>query len=376
MSNKPSRALLLPADYAQWLASLKRQIAGARQHAILSANHEQIRLYHRIGSEILERQQRQGWGAKVIGRLSSDLKKAFPEMKGFSTRNLNYMRLFAEQCPTGLIVQQSAAQLGQQSADQLPWFHIVILLTKLSDHADREWYARQAIANGWPRDTLELHIKNRLRLRQGAAITNFESRLPAPHANLAHETLKDPYHFDFLGLGDEAHERDIENSLIRHITRFLLELGAGFAFVGKQFRIEVEGDEFFIDLLFYHTRLKCYVVVELKATAFKPGHAGQLNFYLSAVDAQIKAPDDKPTIGILLCKTKKRLVAEYALSGIDKPIGIAEYQLVRSLPEPLDTNLPSIEALEAQLALSEPEDEKVIEPVPAGKPSRKKGGKG
>ena len=192
MSSKPSKTLLLPADYAQWLASLKSQISGARQRAVLSANREQIRLYHRIGSEILERQQRQGWGAKVIGRLSSDLQEAFPEMKGFSTRNLNYMRLFAEQCPTGLIVQQSAAQLGQQSADQLPWFHIVILLTKLSDHADREWYARQAIANGWPRVTLELHIKNRLRLRQGAAITNFESRLPAPHANLAHETSKIP----------------------------------------------------------------------------------------------------------------------------------------------------------------------------------------
>lgn len=200
MSSKPSKALLLPADYAQWLASLKSQISGARQRAVLSANREQIRLYHRIGSEILERQQRQGWGAKVIGRLSSDLQEAFPEMKGFSTSNLKYMRYFAEQWPTGLI--------GQQTADQLPWFHIVILLTKLSDHADREWYARQAIANGWPRVTLELHIKNRLRLRQGAAITNFESRLPAPHANLAHETLKDPYHFDFLGLGDEAHERE------------------------------------------------------------------------------------------------------------------------------------------------------------------------
>jgi predicted nuclease of restriction endonuclease-like (RecB) superfamily len=367
MSSKPPKTLLLPADYAQWLASLKSQISGARQRAVLSANREQIRLYHRIGSEILERQQRQGWGAKVIGRLSSDLQEAFPEMKGFSTSNLKYMRYFAEQWPTGLI--------GQQTADQLPWFHIVILLTKLSDHADREWYARQAIANGWPRVTLELHIKNRLRLRQGAAITNFESRLPAPHANLAHETLKDPYHFDFLGLGDEAHERDIENSLIRHITRFLLELGAGFAFVGKQFRIVVEGDEFLIDLLFYHTRLKCYVVVELKATAFKPGHAGQLNFYLSAVDAQIKAPDDKPTIGLLLCKTKKRLVAEYALSGIEKPIGIAEYKLVRSLPEPLDTNLPSIEEIEAQLALSAVEDEKAIEPAPADKPTRKKRGK-
>lgn len=179
------------------------------------------------------------------------------------------------------------------------------------------------------------------------------SRLPAQHLELAHETLKDPYLFDFLGLGDEAQERDIENALMRHITRFLLELGSGFAFIGRQYRLEVGGDEFFIDLLFYHTRLKCYVVVELKATAFKPEHAGQLNFYLTAVDRQIKAPEDKPTIGLLLCKSQKRLVAEYALSGIDKPIGVAEYQLVRALPEPLVTSLPTVEQLESELGAIE-----------------------
>lgn len=331
--------LQLPEDYADWLAGLKKQILGARQRAVLSANQEQVNLYHRIGCEILERQERHGWGAKVIERLSSDLRDAFPDMKGFSSRNLKYMKYFAQGCPDG--------RIGQQSAAQLPWFHIVTILTQLSKEQDREWYAMQSIQQGWPRSTLEVHIKNRLHLRQGAAVTNFEDRLTVPHANLAIETLKDPYYFDFLGLGDEAHERDIENALIRHITRFLLELGAGFAFVGKQFRLEVEGDEFFIDLLFYHTRLKCYVVVELKAAGFKPEHAGQLNFYLAAVDAQIKAPDDKPTIGLLLCKTKKRLVAEYALSGIAKPIGVAEYHLVRALPEPLDINLPTIEEIEA-----------------------------
>ncbi len=335
-------ALILPHDYADWLSNLKSQIAGARQRAVLSANQEQIRLYHRIGNEILERQQRDGWGAKVIDRLASDLRGAFPDMKGLSATNLKYMRFFAQECPAGLI--------GQQSADQLPWFHIVTLLTKISHAAEREWYAHQAVAQGWPRNILELHIKNQLRLRQGAAITNFKERLASADAGLATEILKDPYHFDFLGLGDEAHERDIETALIRHISRFLLELGVGFAFVGRQFRLEVEKDEFFIDLLFYHTRLKCYVVVELKATAFKPEHAGQLNFYLAAVDAQIKAPDDRPTIGLLLCKTKKRLVAEYALSGIDKPIGVAEYQLVRALPEPLDTCLPTIEEIEAELS--------------------------
>lgn len=334
--------LTLPVDYADWLVDLKKRINGARQRALLAANHEQIRLYYDIGLEILERQSRQGWGSKIIDRLSSDLREYFPEMKGFSSRNLKYMQVFARCCPD--------LQIGQQSTAQLPWFHIVTLLTKVSDPVVREWYTAQAIRQGWPRTTLEVQIKNQLHLRQGAAITNFNERLAPAQASMAVEILKDPYHFDFLGLGDEAHERDIENALIRHITRFLLELGAGFAFVGRQFRLEVEGDEFFIDLLFYHTRLKCYVVVELKATAFKPEHAGQLNFYLAAVDAQIKAPDDKPTIGLLLCKTKKRLVAEYALSGIDKPIGVAEYQLVRALPEPLDTSLPSVEELEAELS--------------------------
>jgi len=263
-------------------------------------------------------------------------------MKGLSASNLKYMRFFAQECPERLI--------GQQPADQLPWFHIVTLITKLSDNSLRDWYAREALSKGWARETLSLQIKNQLHLRQGQAVTNFEQRLPSAQAEMADQVLKDPYHFDFLGLGDEVHERDIENALVRHITRFLLELGSGFAFVGKQVQLLVGGDEFFIDLLFYHIRLKCYVVVELKAQAFKPEHVGQLNFYLSAVDAQVKAPEDKPTIGLLLCRSQNRLVAEYALSGIDKPIGVAEYQLVRALPEPLDTSLPSIEEIEAELS--------------------------
>lgn len=331
----------IPEGYAPWLAELKSRIASARQRAALAVNQEQIRLYWQIGREILERQEAQGWGAKVIDRLASDLQEAFPDIKGFSISNLKYMRFFAERCPTGLF--------GQQPADQLPWFHVVLLITKLDDHAQREWYARQTVEQGWSRTTLGAQIKNRLHLRQAHAVTNFSVRLPEAQSDLARETLKDPYLFDFLGLGDEAHERDIEEALVRHITRFLLELGAGFAFVGRQYRLEVGGDEFFIDLLFYHTRLKCHVVVELKAGAFKPEHAGQLNFYLSAVDAQVKAPDDKPTIGLLLCKEKNRLVAEYALSGIDRPIGVANYELVRALPEPLDTSLPSIEEIEAEL---------------------------
>lgn len=334
--------LVLPEGYADWLTQLKGDITQARRRAALAVNAELVQLYHRLGSEIQQRQEAHGWGAKVIERLARDLKDAFPEMKGWSASNLKYMRFFAQHCPD--------RQFGQQPADQLPWFHVVTLLTKLDSPAEREWYARQTVLQGWSRSTLELNIKSRLQQRQGSAVTNFVTRLPAADSALAQETLKDPYLFDFLGLGHDAQERDIEDGLIRHITRFLLELGAGFAFVGRQFRLEVGGDEFFIDLLFYHTRLKCYVVVELKATAFKPEHAGQLNFYLAAVDAQIKAEDDKPTIGLLLCKQQNRLVAEYALSGIDKPIGVAEYQLLRDLPETLGRNLPSIAEIEAELA--------------------------
>ncbi len=331
----------IPADYADWLAEMKTRVTAARQRAALAANAELVGLYWQIGRDILQRQSAQGWGSKVIERLARDLREAFPEMKGFSTRNLMYMRDFADAWPDPTILQQIAAQL--------PWFHNVILMTRLKEQSVREWYAQKAVADGWSRATLEVQIRNRLHERQGQAITNFNARLPAPHSQLAHETLKDPYLFDFLGLGDDAQEREIENALVRHITRFLLELGSGFAFIGRQYRLEVDGSEFFIDLLFYHTRLKCYVVVELKATAFKPEHAGQLNFYLTAVDRQVKAPDDKPTIGLLLCKTQSRLIAEYALSGMDKPIGVAEYQLVRALPETLATSLPTVEELEAEL---------------------------
>lgn len=333
---------MMPADYVQWLADIKNRVLTARQRAALAVNAELVSLYWHIGRDILQRQAAQGWGSKVIDRLGRDLREAFPEMKGFSTRNLKYMRAFAEAWTDFEIVQQVAAQL--------PWFHLCTLIDKVKETQQREWYLKQAIAQGWSRTTLEIHIKNCLHERQGQAVTNFAARLPAPTSALAQETLKDPYLFDFLSLGEDAQEREIENALVQHITRFLLELGNGFAFVGRQYRLEVNGDEFFIDLLFYHTRLKCYVVVELKAMAFKPEHAGQLNFYLAAIDAQVKAPDDHPTIGLLLCKTQNRLVAEYALSGIDKPIGIAEYELVRALPEPLVMNLPTVEQLENELS--------------------------
>lgn len=341
-----------PTDYFDCLEALKKDISAARSRAALAVNSELILLYRRIGQSILVRQKDRKWGSKIIESLSRDLKSAFPDMKGFSARNLKYMRYFAEHCPEGLI--------GQQPAAQLPWFHVVVILTKLNDLKAREWYAVQAKTKGWSRLTLELNIQNCLMQRQGSAINNFDLRLPNSDSTRAQEALKDPYLFDFLGLSDDAEEREIENGLVKHIINFLLELGTGFAFVGRQFRLEIDGDEFFIDLLFYHTRLKCYVVVELKAVAFKPEHIGQLNFYLAVVDAQVKAPDDKPTIGLLLCRKKNRLVAQYAVNGIDKPIGVAEYQLLRNISEKLANNLPSIEEIESQMG-HELKKENVIE---------------
>lgn len=286
---RPRRVIAVLPGYADWLTEIKARVAAARRRTVLMVNGELMHVYWHIGRGILDRQASQGWGAKVIERLAKDLRNAFPEMKGFSRANLMYMRAFADAWTEDEIVQRAVGQL--------PWGHNVVLLTRLKEPALRRRYAEQACRDGWSRTTLELQIRNRLHERQGQAITNFETRLSAPHSELAHETLKDPYLFDFLGLSLEAHEREIENALMRHITKFLLELGTGFAFIGRQYRLEIAGEEFFIDLLFYHTRLKWYVVVELKATAFRPDHAGQLNFYLSAVDTQIKASDDGPTIG-------------------------------------------------------------------------------
>lgn len=333
-----------PDGYADWLNQLKQDIAKAQQRAALAVNAELVLLYARIGRDILLRQEAQGWGAKVIDRLAHDLKDAFPAMRGWSASNLKYMRFFAQHCPEGLF--------GQQPADQLPWFHIVTLLTKLDSAGEREWYAVQTVQHGWSRTTLELNIRNRLHQRQGAAVSNFVARLPAPESALAQDTLKDPYLFDFLGLGNDAHEREIEDGLIRHITRFLLELGAGFAFVGRQVLLEVGDQDFYIDLLFYHLKLRCFVVIELKAVPFDPAFVGQTNLYLSAVDEQLRHPDDKPTLGLLLCRSKNKLVVEYALRGLKSPIGVADWEtrLVDSLPEELKGSLPTIEQLEGELA--------------------------
>jgi len=339
---KPVRLTAPPEGYANWLDELKNRIHSAQQRAALAVNRELVLLYWQIGQDILTRQSEQGWGAKVIERLAVDLRAAFPDMKGFSPRNLKYMRAFAEAWPDAEFVQQAAALL--------PWGHNLVLLDKLPGPQTRRWYAAKAIEHNWSRNILTMQIETRLLERSGKAVTNFEASLPKPHSDLARETLKDPYRFDFLGLSDQAQEREVESALVKHVTEFLLELGAGFAFVGRQVLLDVGGDEFFIDLLFYHLKLRCYVVLELKAGKFKPEHLGQLGFYLTAVDAQVKHPQDAPTIGLLLCKNKNKVVAEYALRNNAQPMGVAEYQLLASLPPELQTSLPSIEQIERELA--------------------------
>lgn len=331
-----------PEGYADWLTDLKGRIHTAQQRAALAINRELVLLYWQIGRDILTRQAEQGWGAKVIERLAHDLRSAFPDMKGFSPRNLKYMRAFAEAWPDATFVQEVLAQL--------PWYHQLALLDKLPGPETRRWYAAKAIEHNWSRNVLVMQIEKRLLERSGKAVTNFVANLPAPQSDLARESIKDPYRFDFLGLAEKAQEREIEHALVKHVTEFLLELGAGFAFVGRQVLLDVGGDEFFIDLLFYHLKLRCYVVIELKGGKFKPEHLGQLSFYLTAIDAQVKHPQDSPTIGLLLCKNKNKVVAEYALRNNTQPIGVAEYQLVESLPAELQTSLPSIEQIERELA--------------------------
>lgn len=338
---KPPGLAARPPGYVEWLTDLKARIASAQQRAALAVNRELVQLYWQLGRDILERQAREGWGAGIVDQVSHDLRAAFPEMKGFSRSNLKYMRAFAEAWPD--------LAIGQQPVGQLPWGHNLVLLTKLKAPEARLAYARRAIEHGWSRNVLVMHIEQRTLEREGKAITNFDQQLPKPQSDLARESLKDPYHFDFLSVGAEANEREIESALVTHITRFLLELGAGFAFVGRQVHLEVGGEDFYIDLLFYHLKLRAYVVIELKAGDFRPEHTGQLSFYLNAVDLQVKAAQDGPTIGLLLCKSKNRVVAEYALRDSNKPIGVAEYQLVAALPKELETSLPSIEQIEREL---------------------------
>ncbi len=330
-----------PAGYGELLAELKMRIRTARVRAGVAVNRELVLLYWSIGRDILGRQRAQGWGSKVIERLSQDLRSAFPDQRGLSPRNLLFMRGLAEAWPDEEIVKQVVSQI--------PWGHNVRLLQKVKNTDERLWYAKAAFEHGWSRNILEMQIDSGLYGRQGKAVTNFSRTLPAAESDLAQQTVKDPYNFDFLMLGDEAQEREVEQGLIAHLQNFLVELGVGFAFVGRQVRLEVGGDEFFVDLLFYHLKLRCYVVIELKGGEFKPEYAGKLNFYLTAVNELLSHPDDQPPIGLLLCRARNRLVAEWALRGVERPIGVSEYQLTESLPENLLGQLPTVEDLEQEL---------------------------
>ena len=370
---KKSPALLL-TGYAPLLADLKARVRTAQVKAALSVNRELILLYWHIGREILRAQKAEGWGTKVVERLAKDLAAEFPEMGGFSARNLNYMLSFAEAWEPVVILQQPVAKLPATTARHpdhpivaravgqldelpkplanLPWSANIILLEKLKDPAVRLWYARKTLEHGWSRAVLTVQIETKLHERSGKAITNFDRTLPPAQSDLAREVLKDPYTFDFLSLSEAAHERDLERGLVEHIRQFLLELGAGFAFVGQQVRIEVGGEDFSLDLLFYHLQLRCFVVVDLKMKPFEPEFAGKMNFYLSAVDDQRRHADDAPTIGLLLCKdAKNKLKIEYALRDVKKPIGVAQWQtrLVESLPKKLSGSLPTIAELENEL---------------------------
>ena len=389
MKRKLSATFL--SGYAPLLADLKARVRAAQVKAALSVNRELVLLYWHIGREILRAQKAEGWGAKVVERLAKDLAAEFPEMKGFSRSNMLYMRAFYAAWEPMEIVQQSVGQLGgaaaggsivpqpvgqlkigaeKQAVGQfvphpmaqldgppetlalLPWGSNILLIEKVKDPAARLWYARKTLEHGWSRAVLTVQIESRLRERSGKAVTNFDRTLPPAQSDMAKEVLKDPYTFDFLSLSEEAHERDLERGLVEHVQQLLLEMGAGFAFVGRQVRLEVGGEDFSLDLLFYHLRLRCFVVVDLKMKPFEPEFAGKMNFYLSAVDDQMRHADDAPTIGLLLCKdAKNRLKVEYALRDVKKPIGVAEWQtrLVESLPKKLQGALPTIEDIEREL---------------------------
>lgn len=332
---------LLPAGYGPWLEAIKRRITGERARAALAVNAAMIRLYHAIGTEILERIQTDGWGAKVIDRLAADLKEAFPDMAGLSATNLKYMRIFAERCP-GL-------QFGQQAVDQLPWGHLIALLTQLDDNATRAWYAAQVLAEGWNRGVLEAAIRDRRHLAMGAAPTNFPAHLPDGYAAAAQAVLKDPYQLGFLGVGAGARERAIEDAMLARVEALLMEFGRGFAFVGRQVDLDVGGEEFRVDLLLYHLHLHAYLVVELKAEAFHPRDTGQLGFYVEAVDRQFRRTGDAPTIGLLLCPAKNDAVVEVALASAKAAMGVATYTLGQPLPPALAAALPSREELTAAI---------------------------
>lgn len=337
----PNQTSLFPDNYDDFFRNLKERIRSAQVKAALAVNQELVLLYWQIGQDILQRQQEEGWGTKVVDRLAQDLKMEFPEMTGFSPRNLKYMRAFAEAYPAEAIVHQLGAQI--------PWKHNCTILDKLKAPEQRAWYIQKTIENGWSRTVLIHQIDTDLYSRQGGALTNFQQVLPAPQSDLAQSLLKSEYNLEFLALREKILERDLERALLEHMQKFLLELGVGFAFVGSQYRLDVEEDEFFVDLLFYHLALSCFVVIELKTTDFKPEYSGQINFYVNVIDDKLRRPTDNPTIGIILCRSKKKAVVEYALRGMSQPISVSTYRTTAALPEEFKTKLPSIEDLQHEI---------------------------
>ena len=364
--------LTLKQDYIIWLKEIKSKIKNSQIKAALSANRELISLYWYLGNEIIEKQKNSNWGSNFIDQFSKDLKKDFPDVGGFSPKNLRYCRAFYnfytkdsnwQQIVAILKKNESCQQIVAENKElnpnkiipeitgKIPWGHNIHVFTKSNDLEEAFFYINETVENGWSRDVLALQLKSSLYKRQGNSITNFSKTLPEPQSDLAQQTLKDPYSFDFLKLTKPYNERDIEVQLVDHITKFLLELGKGFAFIGRQYHLEVGDTDYYLDLLFYHVKLKCYVVIELKNTKFIPEYAGKLNFYLSAVDTYLKSESDKPTIGILLCRDKNKIETEFALRDIGKPMGVSEFNLTEVIPEDLKGSLPTIEEIEKDMNL-------------------------
>jgi predicted nuclease of restriction endonuclease-like (RecB) superfamily len=344
----------LPPGYADLLEDIKQRIRHAQVRAAMGASRELIRLYWDIGREIVQRQDREGWGRAVVQQLAADLQREFPGMAGFSPQNIWYMRAFYLAWTKEVaILQQPVGELDghnlPQVVGEIPWGHNLQLLAKLKDPRQRLWYAQKAVQHGWSRAVVVHQIELNLFGREGQAITNFPLTLPAPQSDLAQQTLKDPYVFDFLTLADEARERELERGLLEHLRDFMLELGVGFAFVGSQYHMEVEGKDYYLDLLFYHLKLRAFVVIDLKVEEFKPEFAGKMTFYLSAVDDRLRHADDRSSIGIILCKSRDKVTVEYALRDTRKPIGVSKYRLTEVLPQELKPSLPTIEQLEEEL---------------------------
>ena len=329
-------------QYHRWLETIKHKIKSAQLKAAVSVNTQLMELYWDLAKEVVSKQNEARWGDAILEQLATDLKLSFPDIHGFSRRNLYAIRQW-------YLFYSPISEFVPQAVAQIPWGHNRLIISKIKDTKEALFYANAVLENGWSREQLEIEIKNNYYQSKGKSITNFKSTLPEIQSQLAIETLKNPYNFDFLGLEDDALEREIESAMMQHITKFLLELGKGFAFVGRQYEIEVSNNQYFIDLLFYHLQLRCYVVIELKSGKFKPEYAGKLNFYLSAIDSQLKHSQDSPSIGLILCKHKDKVEAEYSLRDIKKPIGISEYQLTHSLPENFKSQLPTVEQLENQL---------------------------